>query len=789
MLNAPLKNDDEIGIFHDISKIMDWVCPFYKLDESVAINPWNDLTDQPIDDVFAMIATISDGNPYQALTHIRQAWDRGLITSKQLYKACEFSQRSYSREELVLTLYANVKFDNYGPFWKYAMNVDSSKRIQPHEFIIKNIGNVCAKYQARESLRDNWLNYLKQSKKFQVGLVQQLYRKLHQLPDNNLMSIAYCLRGLGISDNFRFAYLNCIAHASLGWSSYIKSLQNKAETTSSKEIFIDYISILVALDWAFAQLVENTVLNEWQATFKNVNKQYHNILKYRSMYWIWQLAFEISYQESLNHNLINNINSYGTQAKKDTLIITCIDTRSERLRRALEKCDPNIATAGYAGFFGIPLKVITASGKVTNQAPVILSPNYSLDLTRTKSSETTLGHYLIDLKKDHLFSLPAVEVLGPLYGFKLAKEYLTLKRGTIQDEKQYPEDLINCVINTETGQPLSLSEKVNIAYGILKDNQIDTEVPRHVIMVSHYASSVNNPHQSLLNCGACGGQSGSLNVAVATAILNEAEVKKALMNNYGYQLSNSHFIAAAHNTTTDNITIISEPKISNDSLDKLKKLFSTASFQVRKERREELYPNYSDDNEDDLTFFENLAQSHHETRPEWGLANNAAMFIAPRELTKGINLRGRTFLNEYDYSKDPDFEVLNKIIAGPLTVAHWINMQYFVSTVDNNQYGSGDKTIHNVVGEGLGVLSGSSGDLRIGLPIQSLHDGSQWMHQPLRLNLYIAMPVEILDQYLQKNIALTQLVNNKWLNLLCVDTISKNIHLFYNGQWINSIDY
>jgi uncharacterized protein YbcC (UPF0753/DUF2309 family) len=62
--------------------------------------------------------------------------------------------------------------------------------------------------------------------------------------------------------------------------------------------------------------------------------------------------------------------------------------------------------------------------------------------------------------------------------------------------------------------------------------------------------------------------------------------------------------------------------------------------------------------------------------------------------------------------------------------------------IDNERYGSGNKVLHNVVGGNLGVFEGNGGDLRIGLPLQSLHDGERWMHDTLRLSVYIDAPAE-----------------------------------------------
>jgi hypothetical protein len=75
-----------------------------------------------------------------------------------------------------------------------------------------------------------------------------------------------------------------------------------------------------------------------------------------------------------------------------------------------------------------------------------------------------------------------------------------------------------------------------------------------------------------------------------------------------------------------------------------------------------------------------------------------------------------------------------------MVVTNWINMQYHASTVDNRRYGSGNKVLHNVVGGRIGVFEGNGGDLRIGLSMQSLHDGHTLRHPPLRLSVFIEAP-------------------------------------------------
>jgi uncharacterized protein YbcC (UPF0753/DUF2309 family) len=148
-------------------------------------------------------------------------------------------------------------------------------------------------------------------------------------------------------------------------------------------------------------------------------------------------------------------------------------------------------------------------------------------------------------------------------------------------------------------------------------------------------------------------------------------------------------------------------------------------------------------------------------RPEWGLAGNAAFIAARRCRTEGRSLGTRCFLHSYDYSNDRDERTLELILSAPVVVASWINLQYYASTVDNRAFGSGDKTIHDVIGR-IGVLSGNGGDLRTGLPWQSIHDGTQLQHEPLRLFVLVEAPLAAIDRTLQKHPSVNDLFANGW---------------------------
>jgi uncharacterized protein YbcC (UPF0753/DUF2309 family) len=168
-----------------------------------------------------------------------------------------------------------------------------------------------------------------------------------------------------------------------------------------------------------------------------------------------------------------------------------------------------------------------------------------------------------------------------------------------------------------------------------------------------------------------------------------------------------------------------------------------------------------------------------QVRPEWGLAGNAAFIAAPRHRTRGRNLGGRAFLHSYEWQEDAGFGVLTLIMCAPMVVASWINLQYYGSTVNNRAFGSGNKVLHNVVGT-LGVIEGNAGDLKTGLPWQSVHDGKRFIHEPLRLNVVIEAPEAAINDVIAAHANVRELVDNDWLWLFRIDDAG-NLHR-YTGK-------
>jgi len=327
---------------------------------------------------------------------------------------------------------------------------------------------------------------------------------------------------------------------------------------------------------------------------------------------------------------------------------------------------------------------------------------------------------------------------------------------------------------------MTAAQQLEVAAGMLRAMSLTDNFARLVVLTGHGSTTVNNPYASGLDCGACGGHAGEANARVAALVLNDAAVRAGLADQGIVIPEDTVFVAAQHDTTTDAVTIFDRSRIPATHAGDLVRLegqLAAAGTIARAERA----PLLGLDGEADIDkAVMKRSRDWSQVRPEWGLAGCAAFIVAPRQQTAGVDLHGRSFLHNYDWRQDSDFSVLELIMTAPMVVASWINLQYYGSTVDNRIFGSGNKVLHNVV-SALGVLEGNGGDIRSGLPWQSVHDGERFIHEPLRLNVLIAAPREGMNAIIEKHEAVRQLLDNRWIFLFTLDDTGSVTHQ-YNGD-------
>ncbi|MBC7593730.1 MAG: DUF2309 domain-containing protein [Kineosporiaceae bacterium] len=484
----------------------------------------------------------------------------------------------------------------------------------------------------------------------------------------------------------------------------------------------------------------------------------------------WQKAYELNYRSSLLPSLSST--TPPMKARPQLQVVMCIDPRSEGMRRHLEASEA-VETFGFAGFFGVPVRFARygARGSI-DSLPALLTPRHSLTerpalplqaeehLARGRARDAVRqAAHIADTSTGTPFAF--AETTGWFYG---ATSFLRTFTPTLYQRLRRalarPDPLHGSVTMAEA---FTLEERAGIAETAVRMMGLSDFAPL-VVLAGHFSESVNNLYQSALDCGACGGNPGTANARAATAIFNDSAVRAMLLLRGIDIPDGTVFVAADHNTTRDTITVLDRhliPDSHRSLIADFEGLQRAAGKKLLHERSADL-PGAT--KRQSVSRLRARADDWAEVYPELGLAGNAAMIIGPRTLTRGVDLSRRVFLHSYDTALDLDGTALETIMTAPLVVAQWINHQYYFSALNPDTLGAGTKTIHNAVGT-IGVLAGQAGDLRRGLPWQSVGLGTKLFHEPMRLTVIIQAPLDRVGDIISRNQVLRHLLDNDWIAL------------------------
>ncbi|MEX6507495.1 YbcC family protein [Jiella sp. M17.18] len=586
-------------------------------------------------------------------------------------------------------------------------------------------------------------------------------RHVADAPERAEEAVARAAGRLGLGDAALEAYFHRLLMTLGGWSQYARYRLWVAELSSRTDTTLtDLLAIRLVWEETLFQRYGEALAAAWetaQAAYADADRPTPDLV----VDAILQEAAERADQRALAA-VLDSPAPARPQGRPAVQAAFCIDVRSERFRRALESVDPRIRTSGFAGFFGIPVEHQGFASDVgERRLPVLLQPGVRSRSGGAEDAADRSSRFARRARRAWgrfklaaVSSFALVEASGPLYAGKLLRDALGLGPASRPDGPPPRFD-----------PPLAIEARVDMAEKILRAMSLTGDFARVVVLAGHGAAVVNNPHASALQCGACGGHSGEVNVRLLATLLNSAEVRQGLANRQIRIPQDTLFVGALHDTTTDAVVLYEQdhvPPEHEQDLERLKGWLAAAGKATRAERALCL-PRAAGE-----ACLHGRGRNWAEVRPEWGLAGCRAFIAAPRGRTTGRHLEGRAFLHDYDWQQDKDFGVLELILTAPVVVASWISLQYYGSAVAPEVFGAGNKLLHNVTG-GIGVVEGNGGLLRGGLPWQSVHDGETLVHEPLRLSVCIEAPREAMSAVLKRHEDVRALFDHRWLHLFALD--------------------
>jgi hypothetical protein len=824
-MNAPLNADlmKNHHIAESIAQACDRIAPTWPLDQFIAVNPYWGWVRQPAAQASAQLSALSGTRLTMPRIWFRGQWESGQFRRDHVMHALERCGSALGIDAVIAAMYTNEPAHTPLPLLTQVRDsaYDTHAPLGWTESVAHQISQHCAAYfddgQARwhlargDGLYPTWRTQIAADRGIDWAHGRAwLLEQLRTMPADPLALINAALPALGIAQDGYAPYLTANLLSINGWAAWCAYERWHARLSGGDDNHIVHLlAIRLAWEWllkedaapvpAGAQSVENWAAN-WAAQWSRASERVAHIAAAQQADWVLQTALEIAYQETLAQGLVAT--SPRATATPTAQAVFCIDVRSEVFRRALEAANPAVHTRGFAGFFGLPIAYTPAGSAMTRpQLPGLLAAAMTVSETTGAEESRPLARAITtrrqqalqwrkqwtDLRGFAASGFSFVESCGLLYGAKLLADSLPSTTPPARWEDTGLPARAQGQIPRLPQAANDPSAAAGLAKGILHAMGLTRDFAPLVLLAGHGSQTANNPHAAGLDCGACGGQTGEVNARALADLLNTAAVRNALRTEGIDIPAGTHFVPGLHNTTTDEVVLYDTqavPEALQGALSTLRAALAQAGERARAERAAALGLQPLAARPQLLTTsIRQRANDWAQVRPEWGLAGCAAFVVAPRARTQHLNLAGRSFLHDYDWRQDQNLAVLELIMTAPMVVTNWINMQYYASTVDNRRYGSGNKVLHNVVGGRLGVFEGNGGDLRIGLPLQSLHDGQVLRHTPLRLNVYIDAPRAGIDTIIAKHAVVRDLVDNGWLHLFRIDPDLPRVEQYRQSAW------
>ncbi|GAA5508560.1 DUF2309 domain-containing protein [Novipirellula caenicola] len=580
--------------------------------------------------------------------------------------------------------------------------------------------------------------------------------------------------------------------------------QRKAGPSTEQRCY-SVFQLAQAGGWIPEQLIDMSQ-PQWKCLIREV-ESFSSVERRR----ILHLAYERHYHLATLHAVATHSQraSETNQTTPPTpayLAIFCIDDREESFRRHLEEVDPDCQTASAAGFFAVAMYYQGADHAhfrplcpniITPKHYVLEEPTFSTITSSERrahrrrqigrmthqvhaSSRTMVGGWVTGVF-GAVATFPMVaRILAPRLTSQIRKSFGTFVRP--------PATELHLERITEEPGPdadslgYSLQEMAGIVVRILQDIGMVRDFPPIMLFFGHGSSSLNNPHESAYNCGACSGGRGGPNARAFAMMANDPRVRK-LTAAQGVEIPDEvRFVGAYHNTCNDHVEYYDLdllPRTHRPLFRRIEQSVNETRARVAHERARKFESAPLDlTPREALEHVEQRAEDLSQARPEYNHATNALTFVGRRQWSRGLFLDRRAFVTSYDPRIDDEqASILTRILSAAIPVCAGINLEYYFSTVDTEGYGCGSKLPHNVASM-IGVMTGAASDLRPGLSQQMVE-----IHEPMRMLFVIETTPEKMDRIIQSNPGIARLVKGNWIKLALIDPETMAITRYVDGQY------
>jgi uncharacterized protein YbcC (UPF0753/DUF2309 family) len=525
---------------------------------------------------------------------------------------------------------------------------------------------------------------------------------------------------------------------------------------------------------------------------------------------ILHLAYERWHEREILSGLANHREYHGLYkiaGRPAAQVFFCIDEREESMRRALEEADPEVETFSSAGYFGVAVAYQGIDDpQVAALCPVVVTPRHAvieqpkmedaalLESRRWRrrilgllmrnsfvSSKTLLRGWLSTTALGLLSAVPLIANLLAPRSYARLREWLNKE---FLPEPRTELTFMRDAAPTQAAMAGLLTgfapeEKTDSVASVLGPAGLTRGFARLVVILGHGSTSLNNPHESAHDCGACGGRRGGPNARLFAAMANRQEVRERLREKGIDIPGDTWFVGGYHDTCSDDVELFDLdllPATHEADLESVRRSLDTARAQDAQERARRFESCATDaDPAAALRHVEERSEHLAQPRPEYGHCTNAVCMVGRRALTRGLFMDRRAFLVSYDASQDSSDRSLAALMAAVVPVCAGISLEYYFSFVDNDRYGCGTKLPHNVTGL-VGVMDGHASDLRTGLPWQMVE-----IHEPVRILFVIETTPNRLAKVVNASPSLKQLVENRWIRLATIDPDSGSVHVRRDG--------